>query len=98
MYNSRAIGPLFAVNEVISMQRFVAELSVPIEQAAFERSWHCDESLNSEHQKVEFTFDHRRVLAIINSDSSERWVTTSFYRTFSAAVRRIDHSCNIRWL
>lgn len=80
------------------MQRFVAELSAPIEQAAFERSWRSDESHNGEHQKVEFTFDHRRVLATINTDSSERWVTTSFYRTFSAAVRRIDGACNIRWL
>ena len=80
------------------MQRFVAELSVPIEQAAFERSWHGDESLNGKRPKVEFTFDHRRVLAIINSDASERWVSTNFYRTFSAAVRRIDRNCNIRWL
>jgi hypothetical protein len=80
------------------MQRFIAELSTPIEQAAFERSWHCDESLNGMHPKVEFTFDHSRVMAVINSDASERWVSASFYRTFSAAIRRIDRNCNIRWL
>jgi hypothetical protein len=80
------------------MQRFVAELSAPIEQAAFEKSWHSDESLNGKRPQVEFTFDYRRVFAIINSDASERWVSTSFYRAFSAAVRRIDRNCNIRWL
>lgn len=80
------------------MQRFVAELSTLIEQAAFERSWHCDESLIGMQPKVEFTFDHRRVMAVIDSDPSERWVSTSFYRTFSAAIRRIDRNCNVRWL
>jgi hypothetical protein len=69
------------------MQRFVAELSAAIGQAAFERSWHTEEALNGKHPKVEFAFDHRRVPAIINSDPSERWVSTSFYRIFSAAVR-----------
>ena len=80
------------------MQRFVAELSAPIEQAAFERSWRSDESLNAEQANVEFTFDRRRVSAVIHSDSPERWLSASFYRTFSAAVRRIDRECNIRWL
>jgi hypothetical protein len=80
------------------MQRFVAELSTPIAKADFEKSWLGDESLNSRQPKVEFTFDHRRVLAVINSDTSERWTSASFYRTFSAAVRRIDRACNIRWL
>lgn len=80
------------------MQRFIAELSTPIEQAEFERSWHCDESLNGKHPMVEFTFDRRRVMALIDSDASERWVSASFYRAFSAAIRRIDRNCNIRWL
>jgi hypothetical protein len=80
------------------MQRFVAELSAAIEKADFERSWQSDESLHGKHPKVEFTFDQRRVLAVINSDSTERWASASFYRVFSAAVRRIDRDCNIRWL
>jgi len=80
------------------MQRFVAELSAAIEQAVFERSWNSDESLNGKHPKVEFTFDERRVLVIIDTDPSERWVSTSFHRSFSAAVHRIDRNCNIRWL
>jgi hypothetical protein len=89
---------LFAANEVLLMQRFIAELSTPIEQAAFERSWRSDESINGKHPKAEFSFDHCRVMAVINSDAAERWVSTSFYRMFSAAVRRIDRNCNIRWL
>jgi hypothetical protein len=80
------------------MQRFVAELSAPIEKADFERSWHCDPSLDEKRPKVDFTFSGRRVSAVIGSDSSEQWAPASFYRTFSAAVRRIDKACNIRWL
>jgi len=86
------------INEVISMQRFVAELSTPIEKADFERSWRSDRSLNDKQSKIEFTFDRRRVSAVIDWDSSERWASASFYRTFSAAVRRSDRACNIRWL
>jgi hypothetical protein len=80
------------------MQRFVAELSTPIEKADFERSWRSDQSLNDNQSKVEFTFSRRRVSAVIDSDSPERWASASFYRAFSAAIRRIDRACNIRWL
>ena len=89
---------LAALKEVISMQRFVAELSTAIEEADFERSWRSDQSLNDKQPKVKFTFSGRRVSAVVDSDSSERWASSSFYRTFSAAVRRVDHACNIRWL
>jgi hypothetical protein len=60
------------INEVISMQRFVAELSTIIDKVEFERSWRSDGSLNDKQPKVEFTFDGRRVSAVIDSDSSER--------------------------
>lgn len=81
------------------MQRFMAELSTVIEQAAFEQSWRNDPALDETHQaKVDFAFDGRRVSALIDSDRLERWPSASFYRTFSAAVRRVDRSCNIRWL
>lgn len=80
------------------MQRFVAELSTAIEVADFERSWLTDEAFNSKQPKVKFTFSGRRVSAVVDPDSSERWASSSFYRTFSAAIRRIDHACNIRWL
>jgi hypothetical protein len=80
------------------MQRFIAELSTAIEEAAFERSWRSDQSLHEKQPNVKFTFSGRRVSAVIDSESSERWASASFYRTFSAAVRRVDQACNIRWL
>lgn len=80
------------------MQRFIAELSTAIGEEDFERSWRSDQSLNDKQLNVKFTFAGRRVSALVDSDSLERWASSSFYRTFSAAVRRIDHSCNIRWL
>jgi len=80
------------------MQRFVAELSTAIEQAAFEQSWLGARFLNDNQPKVDFTFDGRRVSALVDTGQLERWPSDSFYRTFSAAVRRVDRSCNIRWL
>jgi hypothetical protein len=80
------------------MQRFVAELSTAIEQAAFEQSWSGDSTLDGKQPKVAFTFDGRRVSALVDSEDSARWPSASFYRTFSAAVRRVDRTCNIRWL
>jgi len=80
------------------MQRFVAELSTPIEKADFEKSWRTDHSPDAKEPNVEFTFVGLRVSAIIDNELSERWSSASFYRTFSAAIRRIDHGCNIRWL
>jgi len=80
------------------MQRFVAELSRLVDEADFERSWCSDQSLNDKKPKVSFTFSGRTVSAIVDSDPSERWASSSFYGTFSAAIRRIDHACNIRWL
>ena len=79
------------------MQRFVAELSNTIEEAEFERSWSSDQSLNAQ-PKVAFTFAGRRVSAVIDSDTSGHWPSASFYRVFSAAIRRVDGACNIRWL
>ena len=80
------------------MQRFVAELSTPIEKAEFEKSWHTDPSLSEKQHIVEFTFQGRRVSAVIDSDSPVRWAPAAFYRDFSAAIRRIDRACNVRWL
>jgi hypothetical protein len=80
------------------MQRFVAQLSTPIAQADFERSWASDVSLTANHQPVKFTFDVCKVLAVIDTENAERWACDSFYRTFSAAIRRVDRTCNIRWV
>lgn len=80
------------------MQRLVAELSNPIEKTEFEKSWHSDQSLNDAQPKVEFAFAGRRVSVLIHSELSDQWPSASFHKTFSAAVRRIDGVCNIRWL
>lgn len=80
------------------MQRFVAELSNVVEKAAFEKSWQTDQSRNDAQPSVEFNFVGQRVSVVINSDSSAPWPSATFYRTFTAAIRRVDRSCNIRWL
>ena len=79
------------------MQRFVAELSSPVDKSEFERSWRSDSTLDVE-PKVEFVFAGRRVSVVVHSDSAAQWPSISFHRTFSAAVRRLDPICNIRWL
>ncbi len=80
------------------MQLFVAELSTAIGEADFERSWRSDQSLNDNQQKVKFSFSGQRISAVVDSSSPERWASSSFHRTFSAAVRRVDRSCDIRWI
>lgn len=80
------------------MQTFVAVLSTTIEEADFERSWRSDHPLDGKQPNVKFTFSGHRVSAVFDSGSSERWPSSGFHRTFSAAVRRIDQACDIRWL
>lgn len=80
------------------MQRLVAELSNPIEKTDFERSWQSDQSLDDTRPKVDFAFAGRRVSVVIHSDASALWPSASFHKTFSAAIRRVDGVCNIRWL
>ena len=80
------------------MQRLVAELSNTIERAEFERSWQSDPSLSDTQPKVEFAFAGRRVSVVIHSNVSDQWPSASFHQSFSAAVRRVDGFCNIRWL
>ncbi len=80
------------------MQTFIAELSTVIGEADFERSWRNEQSFNEKQPKVKFTFSGRRVSAVVDSQSSERWTSSNFHQFFSAAVRRVDQACNIRWL
>jgi hypothetical protein len=80
------------------MQRFIAELSAPIEAADFEKSWRSDQILKDKQPKAVFTFSGRRISVVIESDSEERWDRSEFYRVFSTAIRRIDPACNVRWL
>jgi hypothetical protein len=68
-----------------------------IEAAQFEGSWQSDQSLDKE-PKIKFSFAGRRVSAIVDPDSVVQWAKANFYRVFSAAIRRVDSSCSIRWL
>jgi hypothetical protein len=63
----------------------------------FERSWHGDLTHNRE-LKVEFVFVGQRVSAVVHSDSGSPWPSTGFHQTFSAAIRRLNRACNVRWL
>jgi hypothetical protein len=80
------------------MQRFVAELSNAVERTAFEKSWQTDPSRNDAQPSVEFKFAGQRVSVVVNSDSSTPWPSVTFHQTFAAAIRRVDRSCNVRWL
>jgi len=79
------------------MQRFMAELSSRVDKTDFEKSWHSDPTLSSE-PKVEFAFAGQRVSAVVHSDSAGQWPSASFHNTFSAAIRRLDRTCNVRWI
>jgi hypothetical protein len=79
------------------MQRFMAELSSPVNKTEFETSWHSDPALSSE-PKVEFVFVGQTVSAVVHSDPAGQWPSASFHNSFSAAVRRLNRACNVRWL
>lgn len=79
------------------MQRFIAELSSPINETAFDESWRRDCVANPNYS-VAFGFTGRRISITIESALADRWGSTAFQRTFSNAVRRVDHLCNVRWI
>ena len=79
------------------MQRFIAKLSSVIEKVEFDRWWQSDASARTE-LKVDFAFDGRRVSATIHSESDSPWDSQSFRRAFSRVIRRINASCNVRWI
>ena len=79
------------------MQRFIAELSSAIERAEFDRSWQSEASARAE-LKVDFAFDGRRVSATIHSESDSPWDSQRFRQAFSKVIRRINASCNVRWI
>jgi hypothetical protein len=79
------------------MQRFMAELSSPVDKTEFEKSWHSDANLGHE-PKVEFLFVGHTVSAVVHSDFAGQWSSTSFHEAFHAAIRRLNRPCNIRWL
>lgn len=79
------------------MQRFMAQLSSPVDKTEFEKSWHSDPALGSE-PKVEFVFVGQTVSAVVHTDSTGQWPSARFHETFSAAIRRLNRACNVRWL
>ena len=79
------------------MQRFVAELSSLINKDAFDESWRIDCIANPNYC-VAFGFAGRRISITIESTQADRWGSAAFQRTFSNAVRRVDHLCNVRWI
>jgi hypothetical protein len=79
------------------MQRFMAVLSDPVDKIEFERSWHSVQTLNGE-PRVDFVFVGQTVSAIVHSELALQWPSASFHQAFSAAIRRLNRVCNIRWL
>ena len=79
------------------MQRLIAELSGVIEKAEFDRWWQSEASARAE-LKVDFAFDGYRISATIHSESDGPWDSQSFRRAFSRVIRRINASCNVRWI
>ena len=79
------------------MQRLIAELSRVIEKAEFDRSWQSEASAHAE-LKIDFAFDGRRISATIHSESDSPWDSQSFRRAFGRVIRRINASCNVRWI
>ena len=79
------------------MQRFMAQLSRPLDKIEFEKSWHSHPGWQSQPQ-VEFAFAGSMVSALVHTDDAAKWPSAGFHQTFSAAVRRLDGTCNIRWL
>jgi hypothetical protein len=75
----------------------MAELSSPVDQTEFERSWNSDPTLSHE-PRVEFFFVGQTVSAVVHSDFAGQWSLASFHETFNAAIRRLNRACNIRWL
>ena len=79
------------------VQRFVAELSKPIDKLEFEQAWNTDPAVPGE-PRAEFVFSGRKVSVVVHSEPWAPWPAARFYRTFSAAIRRLDSVCNVRWL
>jgi len=81
----------------LKMQKFIAEVSHLIDKDALETSWQSDPTINPNF-KVDFGIVDRRILITVESKVEDRWRSESFYNAFSSAVRRVDRTCNVRWL
>jgi hypothetical protein len=79
------------------MQVFVAVLSKLIDQGEFEKSWRTD-CTGKLFPDANFAFAGLTISLRLEPGPDGRWLTESVHRTFSSAVRRVDQSCNIRWM
>jgi hypothetical protein len=79
------------------MQRFMAKLSSVMDQMEFEKSWNSNPAVTAE-PRVEFIFAGTTISALVHSENGKSWPLVGFHQIFSAAVRRLDGACNIRWL
>jgi hypothetical protein len=79
------------------VQLFVAVLSNLIDQSEFEKSWrlHCAGNLM---QDAGLSFAGKRISLTLEPGPDGRWQTEVVHRKVSDAVRRVDQSCNIRWI
>jgi hypothetical protein len=79
------------------MQVFVAVLSNLIDQGEFEKSWRADCPADM-FKDADLAFAGRTISLKLEPGPDGRWQTESVHRTLSSAVRRVDQSCNIRWM
>jgi len=96
-YTRTRLGGWNPVGNIAPMQRFVAELTNLIDKAEFERSWQRDAVINPNFA-VQFRFDGRKVSMMVENRSANHWQSDSFHQAFSAAIRRVDQNCSVRWL
>ena len=75
----------------------VPDLTRPVNQVDFDLSWKSNPVVNRE-PKTEFAFKGLTISAVVHSDPSAPWPSPDFRETFSAIIRRLDRSCNIRWI
>ncbi|HTX36085.1 MAG TPA: hypothetical protein VME43_13735 [Bryobacteraceae bacterium] len=75
----------------------MAQLSSPVDKTEFETSWRSDPALGPKPQ-VDFLFAGQTVSAVVHSELAGQWPSSSFHQAFSAAIRRLNRACNVRWL
>jgi hypothetical protein len=79
------------------MQLFVAVLSNVIDQCELEKSLRL-KSAGNFLQDAGMSFVGRKISLTLEPGPDGRWKTEMVHRTLSDAVRRVDQSCNIRWI
>jgi hypothetical protein len=79
------------------MQVFVAVLSTVIDADEFEKSWRLDGG-DTLLPDAGFAFAGQKISLRLEPGPEGRWQTEVVHQAISSAVRRVDRSCNIRWM